>query len=217
MKRVPEGEWTDYAPVRLYLDDVETLMDILRDACERWTFQAAGFEFHGSKELKEVGDKLKSLNLRGENPAISFELRPEHVRLYISDETDLKQLGVKEAVSATLRKRRLLRLGPPWLRLIPGPLVLAGGAAAVAPFGLHTGSESDLIFFGAYFLWYLALVLWAASLYSYFVRSDVRTIRSESVSSFLERNQDQLISGVVLVLFGLILGALAAGWFGSRS
>jgi hypothetical protein len=116
-KRKAKSIYYAIAPVRLYLDDVETLFGIASQAGGAVTVETEEHEADGPAELAEAaaGAKVKELSVLSRRPSIHLHVKGGTVTIY-SDTGDPLCRGVADELREYLRSRRrwFASLVPPW-------------------------------------------------------------------------------------------------------
>jgi hypothetical protein len=178
------------SPVRVFLDDLEEIYDVLSaDAAGGVTIVTDDYILGSPDELDRYrGRVLKDVEIKAAEPYVSVHLRAQGAWIY-SARDDSQSTGLFEKVRAVVRRCRprywwLMGANAPW---VLG--VIAGSSAT--PLALNADKPWSLlgIALGA-----VALV-WLAAAYHFDVRAGaivVPTRRSEA-PSFLRRNSDRLI------------------------
>jgi hypothetical protein len=223
MERLAEGRIWNLPPLRLYVDDVEEIMSILKEQCANVAAELDEYRIKDRAEIEEMA-KIREEVVRfkvegwsrhgeGEDRYVYFEGRSHGAQMYVNNCHDAVCLGLAEKVMVVLAKRRRWGL---WLLAthLLGPLMV------LSMTGLGVGCF--LLFIGKWGLGAMSAAVGLVSAWgargSYLVacrrHSVLRLRRAREATGFLRRNRDELIrTGVAAVLAAVlgVLGTLAVG------
>lgn len=117
-----------YPPVRLYLNDVKNLQELLRRLCGQATLYTGNQALSDYNQLKSSGKNiLHDLRLEGDSPQISIVLRHDFVRVYIEEDFVFAEQAFREIESILKRGyRRIAGIFTNYYVIIFGSLVLIG-------------------------------------------------------------------------------------------
>ena len=122
-----------YPPVKLYLDDVKALEDLLVRLCGQATLYADNRVVRNYSQLKKEGNgKLHDLRLEGNSPQISIVLRHDYVRVFIEEDFVFAEQALLEIESILKRcYRRIAGIFTSYVVIILCSLTLIGAGIAV--------------------------------------------------------------------------------------
>jgi hypothetical protein len=199
-----ETAFWSIASVRLFLDDVEQLLDILRGSGQPVRIIHDNYEYDSLAELAEKqGASIDQVKLRCDR-GLSVEIG-QHVYVYVS--TDYKSIGYEAA--EVLRSRVRWVEAVPSLVIIPlGVLVPIAGAAAIMFVSRHAGFRPSVQFFAGIGA---GAVLWILTILAMQSRSRILlTRRHERRAAWTAHRRD-----ILLVIVTTIITALVT-WLVSR-
>ena len=202
MKKVPQPHGKRLKPVKIYLDDLEEIIDCLKNTCQEIEIQSGENLLDDLDELPALNKEvLHDLRITGRKPYISVDMKPHQIWLYIAEDIP-KSRGLFEKIKATLcRRRRLL-----------APLLhnsfLVGVSLSLTIWGLIIGLKMQSAFLVSLFGVFLLLcVFWG--IYGFKDQTQQYTViipkyRIES-PGFMKRNRDNIILAVISALIGALM------------
>lgn len=202
MKKIIQSYGEHIAPVRVYLDDIQEIIGILRDSCEEVLIQTSNNQLDNVDELVSLRkDMLHDLKIYGRRPYISIDMEPNQIWLFVSEDTP-ESRGLFEKVKVVLLKCTrpfTWLLHSSFLNGIAWPLTILGAV-------LSWRMNSNLLtaFFAILFL---LCVLWVV--YGYYDRFNRYTVvvprhRIDS-PNFLKRNTDKIVLAIISALIGALV------------
>lgn len=204
MKEIPQPIDKSFPPLKLYIDDIATLYDLLKKNCAKVTLLTTKYELQDVSLFKECGPKdIHELRFRCHDPYISLDFLPSRARLHI-DDSSIVNKGLAYEITAILQKRirKCLR---PFSSVVFVSII--GFIAFLLPIMIIVRAPYDigasilgLCLFLAYILFGALSMVFSLKRYSTIVFSE-----SNRQSSFLSKNRDQLI----IVVITVVLTALA--------
>lgn len=106
MRELKKSISVDFPPVRLYLDDVEELFNILKKHAKSVNIETEKYELDDVAHLKEIkSDKIHKLTLSTSSPYISIDFESGSARVYISEDTTLNR-GILSEIEDVIKKCR---------------------------------------------------------------------------------------------------------------
>ncbi len=172
----------DYPPLRLWLDDLEKIEEIVRAWAKEVKFRTTDAEFDSISELRaDVKQNcITELHIESDSPYATVELSPIGSRVWVSGSDDQVNAGVFYSINEIL-KRRVRRLQ----QIVIHPGFFAACSAIVFAASAITGN-----------IWFVlsllpAVVIWGID--SYIVRlkrhSIIRLEHRGSSRSYWQRNR----------------------------
>lgn len=201
MKKVAQAYSEYLKPARVYLDDLEEIVGILRETCDEVIIQAGDCLLDDLNELGQLRKEvLHDLKISGSQPDVSVDMRHSQIWLYISEDTP-KSRGLFEKI-----KEILVRCKRPFAGLLQNTFLM-GTALAFTFCGIICAIVVKSCFLIVCFAFLFSLsILW--NVYGFQERSNRYTIvvlkhRIDN-PNFLGRNRDKII----LMIISAFLGAL---------
>jgi len=212
MKKVRKSIFETVPPVRLYINEVRELYEVVCGNSEDVVMEVEGYQLSSADELKKVPVReVHNLEIKGFRPMVSVELRRNTAQVYVGS-GDVNGKGIaSELMDILARGRAKVYFVPSgfWGTII-GFTPLWGGIFMQKAMMISVG------------------IAWLAGCVSLMVidfrfrfnsYSTVLLIERAEVSSFWSRNKDQLlikgVSGVVGFAVGTIVGPVFGGGIGA--
>ncbi len=218
MKRRSKPHSENLPPVKLYLGDIERIVEILGELSSDVKVLAEEYSLSDVSELTKLDQQaLTQLEIEIRSPHISLEMSPYAVRLYIGEDT-AESWGVFTKIKDLMhsRKRRLLAWLGTWAPTLPAMLaILSLFGAAV---GVGAGDWALTVVAVCLLVVSVWMVKWTQTriLKKY---SLIILKRRDQQQPWWDRNRDQLtvglIVGVILALVGAAIALLARHLTGS--
>jgi len=202
MKRVKSTYVESLGPVKLFLNDVEEIVSILREVSATVDIRTDEYSMESVEELKKLDvDCIHELTIQCREPYVSLELDRYRIWLYIAEDTPVSR-GLFEKVKEVLvrRRRRLARiLRNPSLIWVPLGLLIYP-----IVIGLRLSNWS-LLALGLFLL--ISICIWGRWAWvARFERYSTIVLRRQSEhKSFWERNKDQLLLSVISAIIGGVI------------
>lgn len=192
--------------VRIYRDDLERILELLRNADLSIIMSDDSFEYESLEDLQKAkGNTPRALKIEGRNSrglgglSLTLSKRAWYLESYFE-----QNYAVAREIEDLLKARRTRLADLPYNAIIAISIIISGIGVGITftvsvPVGLTVSVLSLLI----------ATPAVAARCYSYFRHGIVLNYRHEA--SFFSRNRDKIL----LLLCGAIFGAIMTGllWF----
>ncbi len=126
MKKAGKAIVKQMPPVKIYLDDLQELYNILKNTCEKVTINTDIGVISDFEQLKYLNNKkIHNLSLDCCNPYISLDLKKDGARLYIAEGLKFNK-GILAEIERTLGRcyRNLARVFANYALLIISCIVL---------------------------------------------------------------------------------------------
>jgi hypothetical protein len=237
VQRLPRRVHKHYAAVRLYLDDAEEILELLKQHCDRVAIEAEGYSLPSLDHLPELArDKIRTLGLTGWKGTayLTVMLGPRVAYAVLSGDTDMALKGVFTQIDAILTKRAPLLQFFASLRTFLGVQalyiviacslslpsfvqVLHRFSTGKAPaFDFSGFGLSDLLSFTnllevanfAYGVWFVILLLSN--------RSVVFLQPWRERTSFWDRNKEQIVVGIIVGVIVAVIASASGYFLGSQ-
>lgn len=155
-KVVERGSWT-FDPAVLYRDDIERIYGLFRQVSDGVTIRLAGYQLDSPADaaLVERVAETRDVEITSANPYCSFGVVAHSFWFYVADRENLVLLGLRDAITQVVAKRRLWTLSlrqvmvPLWLFIIASwltlllpkndPLYVAGSLVSFAGIAVFLG------------------------------------------------------------------------------
>ena len=210
IRRVPKSQRINFKPVKIYLDDVEIIYNILQEISEDISIETDEYAIKDIKQLSRLNkERITMLRFKVLEPFITLDLTPHEAQLYISGD-DLVSVGVFEKLKKAVARRQrfsTLSFRYIWLIALPVSFLLS---QVILSLGRKDYTTAWLSFagFAIGILWYLYNAYQDMNRHSLIILKYRR-----DTPSFWRRNADnikvELISGTFGAILGAVLGVIA--------
>jgi hypothetical protein len=202
MKKVPKSLSKNYLPVKLYLDDLENIEDILK-ATDSYSLRTDDYQYESVNELvtNVKTDRLRQLDIG--TLGVSINLGKISAAVHVSSNA-ANNAGTFYELDQILSRRT--RLGK-WSYSFPFMFILIPIVALLTSFLflLHLSLRLNLAISIVLYVLAAAWMVWI-----YYVRiarhSLIILVHKGTQKGFFERNKDNLILVIISGLLGAILG-----------
>lgn len=199
-------------PVKLFVDDVESVIEVMSKASSEPTFniRTEEYELDHARELSELNrEYISELHVKLLEPSICLDIQSDEVRLHATEDT-VTTRGVLEELNDFLRSRKVwLSVHDPITLFAIQALVIT--AAVLALIGSFMKTYD--ILYGGFGLLAVTLLCLAQSSR----RGSVIVLkRHTEQESFWRRNRDQITVGIISAIVGGMITLFitwAAGFF----
>jgi hypothetical protein len=196
-------------PVKLFLDDIASLAEIVGEISSNIKITADEYVLNDVAELARLGtDTVAHLSISAENLTLALEFTPFSASLSCGEKVPRRIHNRLHSLLAA-RRRRLA-----WVFRNTVPAILVGFSFSLALIGINRGFR--LVIIGSILLFALS-VFWAAwGFRSYFRHYSLIVPKpSDDKASFWLRNRDSAVIGTFLAIIGalipIIINALFTG------
>lgn len=202
MRKVVGSYGEEIKPVRLYLDDLKEIVSILEGSCEEVDIQTDDVLLDS---LDEIGDLkkevLNNLTISGRNPYVSLSMQPYHIWLYIHKDTPQSRGLFQKVKLVLVRCQRplahilhntALSVLSSWIWILT---VMAAIALKSRLLGLCAG------------LFFILSIVWIFYSIRYYDRRSIIVFPKNRIDSpsFVKRNFDKIIVGLVCAIIGALI------------
>ena len=113
MEKLSKSVWEDIAPTKIYFDQIEEIVKILKENSLDGTIEIKTKEHLISEvgELKEIKEPISYLQISSNKPSITVYLQPNGCQIYLRN-NDEKSLGIMVKIKEVIlkNKRQLLSI-----------------------------------------------------------------------------------------------------------
>jgi hypothetical protein len=204
MKKIDKSISKDYLPVKLYLDDLESIEEILKEVSTSLSFETEDYKFDSIEELKTHFKRaqINELHVKSSTPYITMDFTRMWTRIYVSS-SDISNAGVFYRLDQIIsnRNRKLKwRYSFYFLWIVNILLWIINGVPfgpKLIPVNPYLSISIDTLAF-MWLIWFFFIK---------FRRHSVIVLtHKNSEAPFLQRNKDNLILAIISALLGAILG-----------
>lgn len=208
MKRIRRPISKELQLVKLYLDDLQQIYEVLKEKGKNIKIIAEDYEIEDVNELSKLGiKKLHNLSIKCSDPYITIELDTMWARIYFSEDTTYNR-GILSEIEDVIRKRSniLSRSLASWW----------GYACTLVLFSCFSVStivnmKNDItMIFGWISLALLLLSIIAlitSFRYKLMRYSTIMLYAKKEESSFWRRNKDQILVAIIAAIAGSVITA----------
>ncbi len=207
MRQIKRPISTELPVIKMYLDDVQAIYDILKNNCNTVIIETDKYQITDITKLKDIGvDEIHEMSFNCQNPDINIELRPYMGRIYISEDSTLTRgiLSQIEEILSKCKRKIVSKLESSLFYLLFSLLVSATIVLLVIFVELWLA-----IFWGVTVV--LIYILLVVKSYRLSLRQHSTIILSErrERTNFFNRNRDQIIVGLIIAIVSVALTILA--------
>jgi hypothetical protein len=205
MERITRTLSRSFKPVRLYLDDIEEIVTIIKEIDAQPKIQVEDFRLDNLEEMTSLKkDMLHEMNISSTRPYISLEMRPSWIRLYISEDK-AESRGIFEKIRTILVSRKR-----PFTWIIHNSFLYSVWCI-LALYGVVWGVRLKSIILTASFaiIFILAIVFTIYGINDQFKRYTIIIPKYKQDSpNFIKRNRDKIIIAIISAIIGAVLSRL---------
>jgi len=201
MKKLKKWIIKELPPVKLYLDDLDSIYEILRQKVKNIDIKTEDYVVEDVKQLKNLGtEKLHHLSIECSDPNIDIQFYPGWVKIQFYEDSTYNR-GILSEIEDIINKRRVLLgsfLTSNWAFFLNG--------------GLFSGSLIGLWEMPQTYMWlFLALLLisilsliflWKFRITSY---STIMLLERKEETSFWKRNKDEVFIAIISAIAGSLV------------
>lgn len=191
---------------RLYIEDVERLVDLFATASDHPILDVGGYELNAAADVARIPIKVaRSLMVATLQPQVVLSLSPHGGKIHVGNDADTAAMGLAQVAENVVVSRR------PWYAPIVSlrvsvPIFVAAIAANI----VAIWTDDPLLRASLLLLWLGGLLYYFAALRIRFTRYTViRFERYAARRSFLERNRDPIAVGLIIAAVSALAGAIA--------
>lgn len=203
MRELKKSISVDFPPVRLYLDDVEQLFNILKKRAKSVNIETEKYELDDVAHLKEIkSDKIHKLTLSSSNPYISIDFESDSARVYISEDTTLNRGILSEIEDVIKRCRR--RIAHIFHKSHPEFYLSA--VAALSVLQVHEYMKGWL--FGAFTALIITPIVLGIIFYckiDFYQYSTIILSERHGQDTFFKRNRDGIVVGIIVAIITAVV------------
>lgn len=206
MKKLIKNFSKDFPPVRLYLEDLVEIENVLKKICKNIEISTEDHVLENLLEdLKKINkDKISSLHFHCSDPYITLDFNKSSIRTYVWDQDNLTAMGALLKIESILKKRiaftKYLSLNPNskfyWFFFFPLIVLVGSGKIGIPKHELFF----NILFLGAFILWFFASFIFSFKEYTI-----IYLMNRSDHSNIFVRNKDQLFVNFLCILAGIIL------------
>jgi hypothetical protein len=192
------------SPVKLYLDDIEEIINKIQFVCSKVKIANKDYEFDSIEEfINNSGKKIKELSIDGRSPNISIDIKKFKINLFTTGETEAV-IGLWYNLKEFLKSKsawysRFLNAWvwglTLWSFLFISKIIL--DITISYPEVYKVVNVFSIVILAILLLFFLL------SLLKHWNGSTIHLERRHKASNFWERNRDNIITGLI----GAIIGA----------
>ena len=207
MKELKRPISKELPPTRMYLDDVQAIYNILKNNCSSVRIETDKYEISDIVKLKDISvNEIHTISFKCRDPYIIIDLLPHGGRLYIEEDSTINR-GILSQIEDILSKceRKIIRL----LNSLPAYLVVGMLLGVAFPIIFKFTERWLSVTLSISLL--VILILLLVKSYRLSLRQHSTIILSErrARASFIKRNKDQIIVGLIIATVSVALTVLA--------
>ncbi|GAG74915.1 unnamed protein product [marine sediment metagenome] len=214
MKKIKKSKSKDYPVLRLYKDDLEKIETIFKENYEDYEIIIDEYRLENISDISKIKKReTTNFSIKAHFPYIHLDISKDSASLHISDEDDLKLLGMFSKIDEILSKRiSLLSVFTiPWIYFSVQLIlwIIFWG------FPIERFNIPKLLFMGSFLI---LIVIWVlGSFWLKFKKHSLIYLSEDSHSklNFFQRNKDKIIISIISAIIGAIIGiggTIVANW-----
>ena len=211
MKKKSQNFSQDYKMPYLFREDLEDIENIIKDLSPReFKFGTTDFEYKTIQEIPE-DTVIRDFNIQIYDPYISLYFSKNSARIYAGDD-DIKTLGVIKKITDIIKKReRKLLWQLSRLSNFVAPILLWLPFLLLIFFDKETIKSNKVLFVVSTVIICVIAIAWFIISYRATLKkfSVVEFSYKKNRFSFLTRNKDQIIVGIIVAIATFVLTILS--------
>ncbi len=196
MKKIDQSISKNYLPLRLDLDDLHAIEEVLKEATKEYQIDCGDFQFDSVDELagKLKDATLRELEIKSLSPYLRIELTKLFASVYVGS-NEIDSAGLFHKVDSILRKARI-----PLFFLYSYYSVWSLNIFIILLEFIHRSPVLDWLFWG------MLLGVLRVGYVRLTRHSSVIVASTRLAGSFFRRKKDDLLLAVISGLVGALLG-----------
>ena len=201
MKKIKKSHSIYITPIRLFLEDIQTIEDIYKQYCKSFTIKTDDYVLDTTAELKEINkEKISRLSFESFDPHIHVDLSECTARIY-SRKDDPNSLGIVAKLKEVLDKRVTS-----W-RFIFSSWIMIPAQILLWVFYWTFLCVNSLSMISGLTIIPLIMVLWYVAQYRFKSKKHtiIYIVNKKNLPNFFRRNKDQIVLVVISAIVGGII------------
>ncbi|MGA2466707.1 MAG: hypothetical protein ABSH06_20445 [Thermodesulfobacteriota bacterium] len=208
MKKRNQSFSAKLKPVVLYFDDLEKIIEILKEISNDLEISTKDYQFENIEEVKKIErETINSLSFDTHRPGLSLTLEPDGIFLHVFNETPALR-GIFEILKQFLhsRRRKFAWLYNPICMVFGGAIIgiatwfLLPGISKKNPYLISVGCACIIL--GVIYWWWT----WQVDFKRY---STIFLKRRAELPSFWKDKRDQIIVAIISAVIGSLITVVA--------
>ncbi len=202
MKKLPLSHREKLNQSKFYLDDIENIVEIFREASGEVRIETKGYALDSVQELANLGSEtINDLKISIQHPHVKLELQNFIIELYIGDDSPLSR-GIFEKVKAIVNKKN-----KSFISTLRNSAFGVGLSSAFLFLGVIAAFQQSWSLVTLALIAAITCAFWARWAWNeHFGRYSIIMLKKQAEhKSFVERNKDQIILIIVSGLVGAII------------
>ncbi|MGD9117469.1 MAG: hypothetical protein PVJ08_01880 [Dehalococcoidia bacterium] len=200
-------------PVKLYLDDLKKIYEILAEKVESIKFKTEDYELEDINELGDLGNKLHNLIIKCSDPDITLEFNRARAKIYFDEDTEYNRAILSAIEAIILQRSNLL------VRVLSNPLCFLFAIMLLLFSIFLISAQEDMTSALGWLSIVLLLFSIIASIMSlrysfleystimlYTKREEVSSSKKEEAPSW--KRKDLIIIAIMAAILGALIGSL---------
>jgi hypothetical protein len=205
MKKVRKPIRKELPPVKLYLDDLESICAILKQKAKSIDITTEDYEVKDIKQLKNLETKkLHYLSIECSDPYITIEFDEMWARIYFAEDSTYNR-GLLSQIEDVLNKRKVFLgrfLAGSWAPALCGMLTSGSFFATIIMFARQLMSYAWLCLALTLLFTLFTIFVFRLGLKSY---STIILLERKEKVSFWKRNSDQILVAIIAAIIGSLI------------
>jgi len=201
MKKLSKSLWLDLPPTKIYFEDLEEIIDILKEVSDKIEIKTKDYEVDTIEELKEFYQgEINYLKLLVIKPYILIEIFTDNSVIYI-DKDSLSTRGMLEKIKQIFRRDRYKLL---WFADESiGKTLSSLSLIVLLYFFLFNRHYSFIIVIGVFTVFEIIQYIYALK-----IKNRIFLTKKTDKKSFWKRKKDDIILSLISAILGAAVGAI---------
>ena len=196
MRKLKKSITRELPPVKLYLDDLESICDILKQKAKGIDITTEDYKVEDVKQLKSLETKkIHYLSIKCSDPYITMEFYPSSASIYYAEDSTYNR-GILSEIEDVLSKRKVFLgrfLASNWAACLNGALIGGSFSAMIGMPKTYTW-----LFLALELLFILSMIFLCR--FAFRSYSTIILLERKREVPFWKRNSDQILVAIIAAI-----------------
>jgi len=201
MKKIKKFLRIDFGLTKLFFDDLEEIINILKEASEKIDINTEDFQIESMEEFGELDkEDLNILRVETFNPWIVLDIQPRESYIYAGEDTLITR-GVLDKIKSIFRRRRykFSWLASEFISKISSPLIIL--------------LLFDYLILDKKAIFMILVIIFSSlsivnTIFIFSLKNRITLAKKSDKKSFWRRKKDDIILAIISALIGSVIGAI---------
>jgi hypothetical protein len=212
MEKITKSRFESLPPIKLYLDDIEKIVEILGELSTEIKIETDEYALRDVKEFASLNrERLTELSIQSSEPHLSLYIGSRNAWISIAKDIPPSRGTFEKVKDLLLLRRRKFSafLDIPYVNFLLGAMI--GSGVVVSIIGvirliIGTGLPPAMTIGGIMLLFIGSLLSWWSFRVSSKEYSLIILKRRIDQPSFFKRNEDKILVGIIIAVVSVIFG-----------